>query len=317
MKIESFTSLESEVLNLIGQGKNTLEQLSEGITFSDKLLTQTLETLCSKNILIFDTKSKQYKYDSPINKEMIVLEGNILLPTTIIKDPKNNCMYITRGNWYRFPLDFDIRRIIWNVKMVGKNNSTLVDMIRSSVLKERKARITHNSQYDNIRNKILPYSENISLYLNAIGDEITDVTIQFKIYLDKSDQKAPIHRGFNVRSEISTQELIGELKKPVAERDYVKNIKINLIYNLSDFIYSKNEIPVSLIDGVLNYVKISGVKKGYELTYYKLDGSGLNQKIDVETFDNPQEAIEKFRNIFKGLPYKILEKNNILLELQN
>ncbi len=317
MKIESFTSLESEVLNLIGQGKNTLEQLSESITFGDKLLTQTLETLCSKNILVFDNKSKQYKYDSPINKEMIVLEGNILLPTTIIRDPKNNCMYITRGNWYRFPLDFDVRRIIWNVKMVGKNNSTLVDMIRSSVLKERKARVTHNPQYDNIRNKILPYNENISLYLNTIGDEITDVTIQFKIYLDKSDIKAPIHRGFNVRSEISTQDLINELKKPVSERNYEKNIKLNLIYNLSDFLYSKNEIPVSLIDGNLNYVKISGIKKGYELTYYKLNSNGLNHKVDIETFDNPKDAIEKFRNIFKGLPSKILEKNKILIELQN
>lgn len=317
MKIESFTSLESEVLNLIGQGKNTLEQLSENITFGDKLLNQTLETLCSKNILVFDSKSKKYKYDSPINKEMIVLEGNILLPTTIIKDPKNNCMYITRGNWYRFPLDFDIRRIIWNVKMVGKNNSTLVDMIRSSVLKERKARITHNPQYDNIKNKILPYNKNIGLYLNAIGDEITDITIQFKTYLDESDPKAPVHRGFNVRSEISTESLISELKKPLSERNYENNIKLNLIYNLSDFIYSKNEIPVSLIDGVLNYFKITGVKKGYEITYYNLDLSGLNTKVDVETFDTPQEAIDKFRKIFKGLPCKILEKNKILLELQN
>ncbi len=317
MKIESFTSLESEVLNLISQGKNKLEELSENVSFGEKLLIQTLETLCSKNILVLDNKTKKYKYDTPINKEMIVLEGNILLPTTIIKDPKNNCMYITRGNWYRFPLDFDIRRIIWNAKMVGKNNSTLVDMIRSSVLKERKARITHNSQYDMIRNKILPYNENIGLYLNAVGDEITDVTIQFKVYLDKKDPKAPVHRGFTVRSEISTQALLNELKKPVAERDYPKNIKLNLIYNLSDFIYSKNEIPVSLIDGILNYVKISGIKKGYELTYFKLDEAGLITKVDVETFESPQEAIEKFRTIFKGLPSKILEQNNILLEITN
>lgn len=317
MKIESFTSLESEVLNLIGQGKNTIEQLSENVNFGEKLLTQTLEGLCSKNILVFDIKSKKYKYDTPINKEMIVLEGNILLPTTIIRDQKNNCMYVTRGSWYRFPLDFDVRRIIWNVKMVGKNNSTLVDMIRSSVLKERKARIVHNAQYDNIRNKILPYNRNIGLYLNAVGDEITDVTIQFKVYLDEKDPKAPIHRNFNVRSEILTKSLIDELKKPVSERNYEENIKINLIYNLSDFIYSKNEIPVSLIDGTLNYVKISGIKKGYELTYYKLDQHGLNTKVDVETFDNPQEAIDKFRQIFKGLPMKILERNKILLELQN
>lgn len=316
MKIESFTSLESEVLNLIGQGKNSIEQLSEEITFGEKLLQQTLEVLCSKNILVFDSKEKRYKYDTPINKEMIVLDGNILLPTTIIKVPEKNCMYITRGNWYRFPLDFDIRRIIWNVKLVGKNNSTLVEMIRSSVLKERKSKIVHNSQWDNIRNKILPYNKNIGLYLNSVGDEITDVTMQFKIYIDEKDPKAPIHRGFTVRTEISTKELIGELKKPVSERNCKENIKINLIYNLSDFIFSKNEIPVSFIDNVLTYVKISGIKKGYELTYYKLDISGVNQKVDVETYDTAQEAIEKFREIFKGLPSKILAKNKILMELQ-
>lgn len=317
MKIETFTALESEVLSLISQSKHTFEDLSENVSFGENLLKQTLESLCSKNVLVFNTKTKRYTYDSPINKEMIVLDGNLLLPTTIIRMPEKGFMYVSRGEWYKLPIDFDIRRIIWNVKLVGKNNSTLVEMIKSSVLKERKARIIHNPQYDNIKNKILPYNKNIGLLLNAVGDEITDITIQFKIYLEPTNEMSAIHRGFTVRSEIATEELINELKKPLAERDYPGNIKLNLIYNLSDFIFSKNEIPVNLIDGKLTYVKITSIKKGYELTYFEYTSSGLNKKIDVEAYDTPAEAINKLRDIFKGFASKILAQNNILLEIES
>lgn len=317
MKVESFTALESEVLSLVSQGIYSFEAMSEKISFSENLLNQTLENLCSRNVLVQDSKTKQYKYDSPINKEMVVLNGNLLLPTTIIRMPEKGFMYVTRGDWYKLPIDFDIRRIIWNVKLVGKNNSTLVEMIKSSVLKERKARIVHNPQYDNIKNKILPYNKNIGLYLNAVGDEITDVTIQFRTQINPADEMSVLHKGFTVRSEISTEQLINELKKPLTERNYVENIRINHIYNLSDFIFSKNEIPVNLIDGKLTFVKITSIKKGYELTYYTFDSYGAINKIDVETYDTPAEAIEKLRNIFKGLASKILAKNDILLEFES
>ena len=316
MKVESFSAMESEVLSLINQNIRTFEDISEKVSFSEKILNQTLETLCSKSILVFNAKTKQYAYDSPVNNEMVVLDGNILLPTTIIRMPEKGFMYVTRGEWYKFPIDFDIRRIIWNIKLVGKNNSTLVEMVRTSVLKERKSKIKHNTQYDALKNKIIPYNKNIGLLINAVGDDVTDVTIQFKVYFDESDPKAPIHRGFTVNTEISTNEMLGELKKPVNERDYVKNIKLNLIYNLSDFLFSKNEIPVSLIDGKFTYIKITGIKKGYELTYYEMGMSGVIKKVDVEMYDNPQEAIEKFREIFRGYASSILLKSNILCEVE-
>lgn len=316
MNVESFSAMESEVLSLINQNIRKFEDIAEKVSFSEKILNQTLETLCSKNILVFNNKSKEYSYDSPINNEMVVLDGNILLPTTIIRMPEKGFMYVTRGEWYKFPIDFDIRRIIWNIKLVGKNNSTLVEMVRTSVLKERKSKIKHNTQYDALKNKIIPYNKNIGLLINAVGDDVTDVTMQFKVYFDESDPKAPIHRGFTVNTEISTNEMLAELKKPVNDRDYPKNIKINLIYNLSDFLFSKNEIPVSLIDGKFTYIKITGIKKGYELTYHEMNSSGVIKKVDVEMYDSPQEAIDKFREIFRGYASSILLKSNILCEVE-
>lgn len=315
MNVENFSAMESEVLSLLNQGFKTFDSLIEKVSFSEKILNQTLETLCAKNILVFDNKQKIYRYDSPIDKEMVVLDGNILLPTTIIRFPKEGFMYVTRGTWYKFPINFDIRRIIWNIKLVGKNNSTLVEMVRTSVLKERKSKIKHNSQYDVLKNKIIPYNKRIGLLINAVGDEVTDVTIQFKTYFVESDPLSPVHRGFCVNTEISTKEMLDELHKPVNERNYSKNIKLNLIYNLSDFLFSKNEIPIGFVDNKLQYVKITGIKKGYELTYFELLPNGTTKKIDVESFDNPKEAIDKFRDLFNGFASNILLQNNIMCEL--
>lgn len=314
MIIENFSANESQILSLINQGNNTFEKLLNTVQFSEKTLTSTIEGLISKKILLFDIKSNEYKYDSKFDGEMIILDGNILLPTTIIKVPEKNLMYVTRGEWYQFPIDFDVRRIIWNVKIDTKTNSTLVDLIKTSVLKERKSRVVQLVEYENLKNKIVPYSDTIGLYLNTIGEEITEVTILFKIKLEENSSVSIEHRGFSIRSEILTNELITELKLPVNERNY-NNIKLNKIFNFSDFIFSKNEIPVSLTDKGLTFLRITGVKKMFEFTYIKMNFTGETQILQVLEFDDSNEAIEHLRNVFNGLPNMILTQNNFFVEL--
>jgi hypothetical protein len=311
MDVINFSNLESQVLNVFNQGKKTFESLIDSVSIGEKTLTNVLEGLISKNVLNFNPISKEYKYQSKVNGEIVILDGNLLLPTTIIK--LKNKIIISRGEWYEFPLDFDIRRIIWNVKLESKTNSTLVDLIRTSVLKEKKSKITQLPEYANLVGKIVPYSPKIGLLINCVGEEVTDISIIFKIKIGTDITLE--HRGFTVRSEILTKELVDQLKLSVNERNFTENINLNQIFNFSDFIFSKNEIPVSISQNELTFVKITGIKKLFELTYFKIDVTGNVKKIDMETFEDSTEAIEKLRDIFKGLPTLILSENNILSEM--
>lgn len=313
MVFENFSSIESQILSSLNEGNNTFEKLLDVLQFGEKTLITTIEGLISKKILKFDNKTNTYKYDSELSGEMVVLDGNILLPTTIIKVPEKNIIYISRGEWYQFPIDFDIRRIIWNVKIDVKTNSTLVDLIKTSVLKEKKSKIVQLPDYVSLQNKIVPYSKNIGLHLHTIGEEITDISIIFKIKLDDSDV-AVEHRGFRVRSEISTNELIDQLKLPIDQRDYTKII-LNKIYNFSDFVYSKNEIPISLTNEGLTFVKITGIKKLFEFTYFLLKTNGETIKKQILDFDDSNEAINVLREIFMGMPSMLLTNNDFCIEL--
>ena len=312
MDIINFSNLESQVLNLFNLGNKTFDSINNLSSIAEKTLSSVLEGLISKNILKLNPISKEYEYQTKVNGEIFICDGNLLLPTTVIK--LKDKILVTRGEWYEFPIDFDIRRIIWNVKLESKSNSTLVDLIRTSVLKEKKSKIVQLLEYENLCNKIVPYSPTIGLLIHCVGESVTDISIIFKIKINKADITAE-HRGFTVRSEISTEELLTSLKKPIAERNYIKDIKINQIHNFSDFIFSKNEIPISLINNELTFVKITGIKKLFEITYFKMDVLGNVKKLDVESFDDSNEAIEKLRDIFKGLPTLILSENDFMSEM--
>lgn len=313
MEVMNFSNLESQVLSSFNEGNKTFESLLKEMQINEKTLNDILETLISKNILSLNKQSKQFEYQSKVDGDLIILDGNILLPTTIIR--LKDKMLICRGEWYEFPLDFDMRRIIWNVKLENKTNSTLVDLIQSSVLKVKKSKLIQLPEYNSLKNKIVPYSDKIGLFINCVGEEITDVFILFKIMLDPKSDMSTEHRDFKVQSEISTKELISELKKPVDERNFIENLKINKIFNFSDFIFSKNEIPVTLANGKLTYIVISGIRKKFELSYFEIDKFGNKKKLSVDSYDDNNEAIEKLRDIFNGLPSVILSENNFLCEM--
>ena len=312
MDILNFSNLESQILSLLNKGFKTFENILENSGLSEKTLAQVIEGLISKNIILLNNKTNQYEYQTKVNGEVLILDGNLLLPTTIIR--LKDKILVTRGEWYEFPVDFDIRRIIWNVKLDNKTNSTLVDLIRTSILKEKKSKLVQLTEYESLVNKIVPYNNNIGLLIHCISETVTDISIIFKIKLSPTEEISIEHRGFTVRSEISTKELLDELKLPTNERNY-KNIKLNQLFNFSDFIFSKNEIPLQLKNGKLTYVKITGIKKALELTYFELGQDGNSKKINIEEFEDINESMEQLRDLFSNMAKSMLMENNIFVEL--
>lgn len=316
MEVRSFNAFESEVLNELNklpESDRNFTNIKESVSFNEKLVTSCIESLEAKNVLVFDTKSNTYKYDSPIDGTKIILKGNILLPTTIIKTESE--ILVSRGAWYSFPLDFDTRRIIWNVQLNSQNKSTLVDLIRESVLKERKSKIIQDPTYKNLVNKFIPYNKTILLKINVVGEEKTDINIIFRDFINIADEEIFVEfRDFSVRSEILTENLIDILSQDKDDRDF-SDIKLNRIFNFTDFIFSNNAIPYESDSETISYVKITGIKNKLELTYFVLDYHGKVTKQDVEEYIDSGEGIERLRELFNKYAYHMLMNQNFMVEV--
>lgn len=317
MKLISFTNSESTLLSKINEGITTFDGLKDVVPFSDKTLKQVLESLIAKKIIVFDTKTGEYKYDTIVTGSKVILDGNMMLPTTIIKF--KDFMLVSRGNWYKFPIDFDTRRIIWNVALPSsKKQSTLVEMIKESVLKEKRSNIVSSSdpQYKALENKIVPYNDNILLLLKTVGDERTEVRIIFRKVIKRISKDMCVEfRGLRACSEILTEELISELRKPVSERNY-NNIQINRIFNFSDFVFLGNEIPYRFdsLNHIIYYVKITKIRGMIELTYMTRDEIGEDKKVDVSVYDDASDGIAKIKELFQSYALSLIDNSDVLVE---
>lgn len=317
---QQLSIFESNFLDVINKGFKKFEAIKENINFDESILQNVINSLTTKNIISYDNIKQEYDYDTPVNGEKIILTGNILLPVTIIK--KSDKILVARGEWYEFPLDFDFRRIIWNVQLPNNSKSSLIDIIKESMLKERKSKIVQVPEYKNMVGKFVPYNKNIKFKLNIIGEELTDITIVFlltlkmneKNVLDTYDETSVVEfREFTVKSVIQTKDLINELTCDVSERNF-ENIKMNLIFNFSDFIFLNNSIPISFDKNKIEFVKITGIKQKLQLTYFEFDNTGLIKKNNVEDFTDIADGITHLKSLFKDLSQEILLKNNILVE---
>jgi hypothetical protein len=314
MEIKTFTSLESTFLSKLNEGFNTFDKLKDNVPFNEKTLNGIIESMISKNVIKFDSENKKYIYDSPVKGNIVILDGNIMLPTTVLR--MENRLLVTRGQWYEFDLDFDIRRIIWNVQLASNSKSTLVELIQQSVLKEKKSKVIQLPEYINLVNKLVPWSENIKLKINAVGEDITDVSLIFvdKLYLEGSKDDFVEFREFYVKTEILTNELTTELMLPAADRNF-QNIKLNRIFNFSDFVFSGNSIPYLNDDESICYGKITGIRGKFELTYFRFDNTGSTEKLNVEEYMDATEGIEKIKELFVGYAESLLGKNDFLIEI--
>jgi hypothetical protein len=326
----NYSSFEAQVISYINEGKDTIKKMQTSCQFTEKQLLKTIELLISKNIIVFNTEKHCYEFDSPIEGERVILKGNIILPLTVLRNKKRNQTLVTRGKWYEFPdVNFDVRTIIWDVELnSGKSdqqNQTLIDLIQATVLKEKKTQNIQLEEYKELQNKIIPYSKNIGLLLKIIGEEITDISIIFKELIPvgsleelRNSREEPTmfntFMGFTVQSYISTKEVIDSLKTPVNERNYKESIHLNHIFKLSDFVFSNNEIPFRYKDYILEYVKLTGVRKNIELSYYKFTGSGDKRHYDTEEYDI-NDGIKKIRELFEGYTLGFLNSLEFEVEM--
>lgn len=317
-QFESVSALESTFLSKFNEGYKTYDKLLENVPFNESTLKTVIESLTNKNVIKFDSISKEYVYETPLNNnEKVILDGNIMLPVTIIRSKDK--ILVTRGAWYEFPLDFDVRRIIWNVQLPTEtSNSTLVNLIKESALKVRKSRIVQIPEYKQLQTLLIPWSDNVIFQINTVGEELTDVNLifQIKLYPDsKNKEDFTVFRGFQTRVEISTKELIDQLTVDVETRDF-SQIKINRIYNFSDFVFSGNEIPYLETSTEIEYVKITGIRNKIELTYFSFDINGKVSKLNTEVYIDATEGLDKLKTLFDSYAVKLLVSNDFLLESQ-
>ena len=310
---------EANFLDVLNKGFKRFEAIKENINFDENILQNVINSLTTKNIIKYDNIKQEYDYDSPVEGEKIILTGNILLPVTIIK--RKDKILVTRGEWYEFPIDFDFRRIIWNVQLPNKSKSTLIDLIKESMLKERKSKLIQVNEYKDLVGKFVPYNNNLKIKLNIIGEELSDVTLIFMLKLkmneknnfDLNEESFVEFREFTVKSFIQTKDLINELTCNQEERNF-ENIKINKIFNFSDFIFLNNAFPIRFDKNIIEFVKITGIKQKLQLTYYEFDNMGSIKKNNVEEFVEIENGINLLKELFNDLPQKILLQNDILVE---
>jgi hypothetical protein len=323
-KFKNYSYFEAEILSRITNGKNTKTEILESSKISEKVFDGIVQKLIATSIIKEEKTLSDvtYTYQKPIENDIVILEGDMLLPVHVIY--KEDCTYVTRGSWYKLEKDFDIRRIVWNCKIqnIGNDkNSSLVDLLISTVVKSEKNNIVHLTEYDYLLNKAIPYSEDVSLQIIKVGEDTTEIFIVFKVDIAniQGDLKTT-HKGFKFKSTISTTELLEQLNLDSENRNY-QNIKVNRLLDVKDMIFTGNEIPRSfegnkpLIQGeVLNYIKITKMKNciQFELRHKSLFGE--NRLENEEYYDSISEGIEAIMGYCNPFISKILTRNDFTLE---
>lgn len=315
----NYTALETELLSSFNEGNTTFDKLADRVSFNEKTLKTVLEQLLAKNVLKFNTSKQEYEYETPVKETKIILDGNLLLPMTIIKKKNKDGIdkiYVSRGPWYEFDADFDIRRIIWNVELPSNktSNSTLVDLVKNSVLKVRKSKLVQVDAYKVLCGKIIPWSENIHFEINTVGEDQTDITLMFviRLFIDESED-AVLFREFSVRTLIDTNQLISEVTKPSEERQF-SNIEINKFYNFTDFVFANNSIPYEVTKTNIKYAKITGIRGKLELTHFEMNNEGAHKKIEKVEYPDFNEGLNELRHLFTIGASKLLDKLDFALD---
>jgi polyribonucleotide nucleotidyltransferase len=133
------------------------------------------------------------------------------------------------------------------------------------------------------------------------------------VNLDSDNNAMVEFREFSVKSMIQTKELIEQLTAEKSQINFEK-IKLNRIFNFSDFVFLNNSFPISFTKNKINFVKITNIKQKLQLTYYDFDSTGSVKKTNVDEFQDIPEGINYLKEVFDGVPKEILLKNNFLVE---
>lgn len=325
-KIYNNVSLaESMVTNVISKkGKATKEQILAEVKISENAFDSIINKLLSSNVI--KISGDAYEYTTPLKGDVVVLDGDLLLPVSVINEGKTKI--VSRGDkWYRFSADFDLRRIVWNVSLKNLGNAgnrTLVDLLTTQVVAEKSRGIKHLSEYDHLVNKIVPYSDEIGLLINKVGEYFVDISIIHKIKIGDGDISQVI-RTFRTHSEISTQELLLELNKETEDRNF-ENIQLEHCINIEDIIITGNEIPVSYVKDKygtesqymtdkLKYLKIKKMSKEIAFDICVRELGGTTTVIDSFTYESISEGIEQIISLCKPFVDKLFRVNDFVLDI--
>ena len=325
-KIYNNVSLaESMVTNVISKkGKATKEQILSEVKISENAFDSIINKLLSSNVIKINGEA--YEYTTPLKGDVVVLDGDLLLPVSVINEGKTKI--VSRGDkWYRFNADFDLRRIVWNVNLKNFGNSgnrTLVELLTTQVVAEKSRGIKHLSEYDHLVNKIVPYSDDIGLLINKVGEYFVDISIIHKIKIADGDI-SQIIRTFRTRSEISTQELLLELNKESEDRNF-ENIQLEHCINIEDIIVTGNEIPISYakdkygtetqyMSDKLKYLKIKKMMKELCFDICVREIGGTVSVIDSYTYESISEGIEQIVALCKPFIDRLFKVNDFVLDI--
>lgn len=312
MNTEIITDIKAEILTNINKGIFKFDDMLEKSHHDETTLIAELSNLVSTNILKFNKTKKVYSFKVEPEGDKIILDGNIFLPVTVIKKPEKTL--VCRGLWYEFPPNFNTNRIIWNVALENKTKSSLVDLLKLTQNKMKKSKIVQLPEYQKLINLIIPYNDVMKFTINTVGKELTSIVISFthNLYLNGKDGDCVEYRNCKINSEIKTSELIGQLQRKPGERDW-SQIKLNNIFNFSDFIFSKNQIPYNYDGKTLEYVSLAKIRGSFRLEYFKMNNIGTVKKLDSEEFDNAEDGHERLKTVFDSYMRGYLETIDIIL----
>lgn len=307
METLNYSELRADILSSINKNICELEAIQDNLNHhGDMEIVTELNNLVAEAKLKFNKKTKKYSHAIEPKGDKIICDGNVLLPITIIK--KENETLVSRGFWYSFPVDFDINRIIWNVALENKTSSSLVDLLEMTQQKVRKSKITQIPEYQKLCGLIIPFNKNIKFIIDKVGENLTAISIIFikKLYFNGISGEHIEFRGFKVKSEIYTESLISILKQKPEDRNY-SDIKVNTIFNFSDLIFSKNQIPYFYDGSKLEYVELTKVRGEIHLTHYSIDRNSVIKELDFEKFVDADEGLSRIKDLFNTYVSEYLE----------
>ncbi len=297
MEHKQITAFESVVLNMLNKGYDTVAKMLDSwvdeYNYSEVSLHETIETLEAAGTIVTKNVGNEttVEYTKPLEGDLVMLDGELLLPVTIIEFPRDNCKYVCRGNWYKFKADFDVRRIIWNPIVENTNQSDLTQLIKSTVNKNvqlakgKTNNIKQLSEYKQLVNKLVPYSDNIALHILTVGEFVTRVKMIMFQHHDSEDLIVQHNKCF-VITDIDTKELIAELRKSKEERDW-KNILLPKMLDTQDFIINGCEVPIKFQESTLTtqVVRFTTSANTYAIETLNIDSMGTIRVVDTDRFE--------------------------------
>ena len=313
---------EANILSMINKGINTYDGLFEALNLSETVLQSELSQL-TNNGMLAENKKGCYEWGRPVIGSLVTMEGDMFLPVNIVY--MDDMIYLSRGeSWYKVDLEFDLRRIVWNsiIPYVEdgeeKYDTTLMDMLRNSVNKTKKSRNKQLTEYENLRNKVVPYSEKLKLHLLTIGENQTDVEIVMIIPIKVSEDIVVEFRKFGIKQAIATEDLLTALRRPQNMRDFKMDIVLDKMIDCRDLFYSGNCIPVKWTNGdnktSFEFAELSQVRKdNIKVTYKEYTNDG--EVYITDEMMSPEELQQELSDP-KTFPllYEIFKENEFMFE---